>query len=259
MTKKEAAKIVRQRIKPNIFDFCFITTRSHLKAFRNFRHRLKSDFERPLTLLDLGCGYKPFKGLLTNVAIQKYTGVDFDTTRSAADIVAPVDDLPLDDHSFDAIIASEVFEHTLNLDKAINELRRVAKNGALVYISTPFMFPEHGTPFDFQRMTRYKYQDLFRHDEILSITPTNSSLATPFLLFNVCWENITLLKMIPVLAQLVYLWNNLWALLAEGLVRIAGAFGTVVFWKKKDWFQKIFKIYFSTMPGGYDVIVRINK
>lgn len=258
MTDKEAQRIIRQRASPNILDFCYITTRSHLKAFLAFRDILTKG-QLPVDLIDIGCGHKPFAGLLRNAGIQKYTGVDFDTNRSKADVIAPADDLPFEDGTFDAIIASEVYEHTPHLDKAIAEMRRVAKNGAHVYISTPFMFPEHGTPYDFQRITQYKYKDLFQHDEILLIQPTNSSLATPFLLFNVCWENITIFRMIPLLTQLVYFWNNLWALLAEGMVSVAHLLGATIFWRRREWFEKLFKIYFSSMPGGYDVIVRIKK
>lgn len=258
MQPQEAQRIVRQRTRPSILDFCYITTRAHLKAFFTFRTILKKS-QQSFDLIDIGCGQKPFAELLRSVSIRKYTGVDFDTNRSKADVVAPADDLPFGDSTFDAVIASEVYEHTPHLDKAIAEMRRVVKNGAYVYISTPFMFPEHGTPYDFQRITQYKYRDLFKHDEILLIQPTNRSLATPFLLFNVCWENITIFKMIPILTQLVYLWNNLWALLVEAIVYMARFAGSLVFWKRKEWFEKLFKIYFSSMPGGYDVIVRIKK
>lgn len=258
MSPKEAQRIIHQRTRPSIFDFCYITTRSHLKAFWRYKKLLQHE-QRPLELLDLGCGQKPFQHLLKDVQLTKYVGVDFDSQRSAADVVAPVENVPLPDDSFDTVIASEVFEHTPNLEKAVAELRRLAKSGALAYISTPFMFPEHGTPYDFQRITKYKYFELFKHDEILLMQQTNSSLATPFFLFNVCWENITILKMIPVLTQLVYCWNNLCALIAEALVNIAHGVGLRIFWKKKEWFEKLFRIYFSSMPGGYDVIVRIKK
>lgn len=258
MTEKEAARITRQRIQPRITDFCFLTTRAHLKAFRSFVSLLRRE-KQPVRVLDLGCGQKPFERALRGVDVEKYIGVDFDTARSKADIVASVDNLPLEESTFDAIIATEVLEHTPKLEKAVDEMRRVAKNGSLIYVSTPFMFPEHGTPYDFQRITRYKYQDLFRHDEILLLHETNTSFATPFFLFNVSMENIAILRVIPILPSLLYLWNNAWALLADLLVHTLGVVGKVLFRNRKGWFQEVFSIYFSTMPGGYDLIVRIKK
>lgn len=258
MDKKGANKIIRQRTKPSIFDFCYIATRAHLRAFLKFKDHLK-ELNKPIRVLDLGCGQKPFETILSEVKIEKYVGVDFDSKRSKPDIVAPVDDLPIKDSSFDAIISSEVFEHTPDLKKAIKELRRVAKNGAIVYISTPFMFGEHGAPYDFQRITKYKYFELFKNDEILLVKETNSSLATLFFLSNVCWELITVLRMIPIVTPLFYFLNNCGALLFEALIHLAGFFGEKVFYKKKDWFRELFNGYFYTMPGGYDVIVKIEK
>lgn len=259
MNKKNAEKIIRQRIRPHIFDFCYITTRAHLKAFIKFQELLKGK-PNPIKVLDLGCGQKPFENILKGtVEVEKYIGVDFDSGRSKPDIIGPIDDLPLKNNLFDAIIATEVLEHTLQLEKAIDEMRRVAKNGAFVYISTPFMFGEHGTPYDFQRITRYKYFDLFKNDEIIFLKETNNNLSTLFFLSNVTWEIITVLKMIPILTPLVYFLNNTIALLCETMVSFFGASGKRLFSKKKEWFDKLFQIYFYTMPGGYDLIVQIKK
>lgn len=257
MDKKNANKIIRQRTHPSIFDFCYATTRTHFKAFLKFRKELEKK-KQSLSILDLGCGYKPFKSLLSDLDIEKYIGVDFDKNRSSADIEAGVEKLPLSDNSFDAIIASEVFEHTLKLEQAIDELRRVAKNGALAYISTPFMFGEHGVPYDFQRITRYKYFELFKNDDILLIKETNNNLSTLFFLTNVCWE-LTFLKRIPILTHIFYLSNNICVLFCEIVVGLIDFFGQRIFSEKKKWFKEIFNNYFYTMTGGYDVIVRIKK
>jgi len=258
MTNKDATKIVRQRINPSIFDFCFLTTRSHFKAFLRFKQLLK-DQNVPRKFLDLGCGYKPFQQLLGGVNIEKYTGVDFDRNRSAADVEASIDQLPFEDNSFEAIIASEVLEHAPQLEKAVSELRRVAKNGALVYISTPFIFGEHGTPYDFQRITRYKYFDLFKNDEIMFLQETNRSLATSFFIWNVVLENIAIFRIIPLVPHLIYCVNNILALLAEMVVDIAEWVGRRVFSKRQTWFENLWKSYFYTMPGGYSLIVKIEK
>jgi len=258
MTSAEAKKIIRQRTNPSIFDFCYITTRAHRKQFLTFKARLKG-LGRPVRIIDIGCGQKPFLNLLNDLPIEKYVGVDFDAKRSIPDIIAPVDELPLENDYFDAVIATEVYEHTPRLEKAIAEMRRVMKNDALAYISTPFIFPEHGTPYDFQRITRYKYYDLFKNDEILLLRETNSSLATPFFLMNVVWENIAVIKSIPIIPSIIYFCNNVSALLGEAVVGFIRFGAAQIFPRRRDWLKKLLHSYFSTMPGGFDLIVRIKK
>lgn len=255
MNKKDAARIIRQRTHPSLFDFCYLTTRSHLKTFWMFKDHL-AKHGKPVKILDLGCGQKPFQSLLKGLEVEHYVGVDFDSGRSVPDIVGPIDELPISDNSFDAIIATEVFEHTLNLEKAVTEMRRVAKDGALAYISTPFMFSEHGAPYDFQRITRYKYFELFKNDEILMLKETNTSLATLFFLSNVCWEN-TILKRIPLVTPLFYALNNVFGLGCEIVIEILSALGERVFHKKREWFRQLMQNQFYTMPGGYNLIVKM--
>lgn len=259
MDQRNAERTVRRRIHPFLFDFSYLTTRAHLRVVLQFKKLLKELEQEGVRLLDLGCGQKPFESLLKDVPIEQHLGVDFDSRRSKPDVVAGVDDLPLDDDSFDAVIASEVFEHTLNLEKAIDELRRVAKNGALVYISTPFFFGEHGVPYDFQRITKYKYRELFKNDEILLIKETNSNLSTPLFVANLCLESLSVLQFIPFFRAFIYAINNFLALGAEAAVFIFGFLGRKFFRKRKQWFEIIFNSYFYTMPGGYDVLVRIKK
>jgi SAM-dependent methyltransferase len=258
MDQKGAEKIIRQRMRPRFFDFSYLTTRAHLKAFLKFKNALRAS-DTPIQLVDLGCGQKPFAPLLQDLPIENYIGVDFDSGRSKPDVVASVDDLPLEDNSFNAVIASEVLEHTLKLETAVAELRRVAKNSALVYISTPFMFGEHGVPYDFQRITQYKYLDLFKGDEILLLQGTNSNLSTPFFVMNACLESISALKFIPLLLPLVYVFNNVLALCAEATVSSFAFLGRKIFSKRKKWFETLLKCYFYTMPGGYDVLIKIKK
>lgn len=257
MNAHEASVILRQRTRPRIWDFCYLTTRSHLAAFFRFKELLRKK-GKPLRILDLGCGQKPFEQLLKDIPVEKYLGVDFDTNRSRADLIATVDALPLPDEEFDAVILSEVLEHTLKLEAAIVELKRVSKPGALIYISTPFMFGEHGRPYDFQRLTRYKYFDLFKHDKILFFEETNSNFSTIFFLCNVAWE-VTLLKKIPVLTPLIYVVNNSLALGCEGGVKLLRAIGERLFRGKTDVFHTVFGQSFYSMPAAFHAIIEIIK
>jgi SAM-dependent methyltransferase len=258
MTPEESRNITRQRTAPSFFDFCYVTTHSHLKMFMEFKKILQKE-NKPIELLDVGCGYKPFQQILKEANIDKYIGVDFDRNRSMADIEATLDNLPLQDNSFDAIIASEILEHVPSLKKALSEIRRVAKNGSLLYISTPFIFGEHGAPYDFQRLTSYWYKEMFKQDEILLLKGTNSNLATPFFINNVVLENIAFLKILPLITPVFYFLNNFLALLGELTVSLITSIIRIIPLKHHAKATSLINIYFYSMPGGYDIIVRIRK
>lgn len=263
MTNKDSIRIIRERTSPSIFDFSYLATRAHLKAFQRFVLLLSEQAQKsgaPCAVLDVGCGYKPFREALASaVRVHEYTGVDFDRSRSYADIEASAEHLPLPDNHFDAVLATEIFEHTRDARAVVREIKRVAKDRALIYISTPFIFPEHGIPHDFARFTRYAFYDLFAHDEVLLCAPTNANFATVFYVCNACWKSITVLERIPVLTHVFYAMNNIAGRCAEWLVRLFGFLGSSMFGGRRAWFNECFENYFYRMPAGYDVIVKIKK
>jgi SAM-dependent methyltransferase len=68
-------------------------------------------------------------------------------------ISSPLHEIPFPDAFFDTIICNAVIEHVENPKEVINELSRVVKKGGYLYLSVPFMQPEHLVPTDFQRYT----------------------------------------------------------------------------------------------------------
>ncbi|MBF0234238.1 MAG: methyltransferase domain-containing protein [Desulfamplus sp.] len=57
-------------------------------------------------------------------------------------LCADITRLPFGNHSFDAVICSEVMEHIHNEDKAISELKRVLKPAGRLALSVPRYWPE---------------------------------------------------------------------------------------------------------------------
>lgn len=235
--------INRQRTKPKIWDYSFFLLRNNLETFFLFKDLVIK--ENKTKILDVGCGFKPWQEFFDKEKIE-YLGVDFDKEKSLADFIAPADKLPFSSDSFDALIYSEVLEHAENLAGTIREMRRVAKNEALIFISSPFIFPLHGIPYDFQRLTRYFYQSIFKEDEIILIKESNSSLSTTIVSFNLFIES-TPLRIIP-LKYLVYSVNNLLGMAIDKIIafifKIRG---------------KSFKEQFYYLPLGYALILRIKK
>jgi len=100
----------------------------------------------PTRVLDVGCG----DGIISAV-LKKETGaflVGMDASSAALEKAAKVCDevhrvefgtgaLPLPDGAVDAIFAGEVIEHLFFTEDFLDELRRVAKPGAKLVLSTP--------------------------------------------------------------------------------------------------------------------------
>jgi len=108
-------------------------------------------------ILNIGSGPKNFgKGVL-NFDIEKYPGVD---------IVGDIQNTALKDGEFSGIICDSVLEHIKDPRKAVSEMHRILKPGGLLYVGTPFLYPFHSAPSDFQRWTREGLIELLKDFEI---------------------------------------------------------------------------------------------
>lgn len=239
-----ARLINNQRLRPKIWDYSYLLLKNNLDIFRQFRELVVKENKRKI--LDVGCGFKPWLELFDRDKIE-YIGVDFDKARSSADFIAPADRLPFPSNEFDALIYSEVLEHTNNIYGVIDEMRRVARQDALVYVSSPFIFPEHGIPYDFQRLTRYYYQCVFKEDEIVVLKESNSSLSTVFVSFNMVAECTPFAAMSGV-KHFIYSVANILGLACD----FAVGFLMKITWDK-------FRHQFYSMPLGYALVVRVKK
>ncbi len=85
-------------------------------------------------------------------------GVDYDEV----DIVADLSCLPFKDGSIDCFTSRSVLEHVADLSKVIDEIRRCTRRGGLSVHYTPFLFPYHASPHDYQRFTHTGIAYLFK-------------------------------------------------------------------------------------------------
>lgn len=58
----------------------------------------------------------------------------------AVDVIAPGDDLPFEDSSWDFVFSSHVLEHFYRPDKALKEWYRVTKDGGYLFMIVPHKF-----------------------------------------------------------------------------------------------------------------------
>lgn len=88
--------------------------------------------------------------------VEKWIFVDVEEKHNP-DIVLDVADMgKIKDESIDVINAIELFEHVEKIQQGLKECYRVLKKDGVMILSTPFLFPIHADPYDFQRWTEEK-------------------------------------------------------------------------------------------------------
>jgi ubiquinone/menaquinone biosynthesis C-methylase UbiE len=123
-----------------------------------------------LTLLDAGAGECQFKKYCGHL---KYIAQDFGQydgsgntglqqgswDNSKLDIVSDITSIPLPDHSVDAIMCTEVFEHIPDPLTALKEFTRLIKPGGYLLLTAPFASLTHFAPYHFASgFNRYFYE-----------------------------------------------------------------------------------------------------
>lgn len=140
------------------------------------------------TLLDFGCGSKPYKNLFSN---KRYIGVDVidkghSHEKEPVDVYYDGEILPFRDEAFDSLFSSEVFEHIFNLETVLSELKRVLKKDGLALFTVPFVWDEHEKPFDFARYSSFGITAILERNgfQILKLEKSTKFLETVFQLWN---------------------------------------------------------------------------
>lgn len=132
-------------------------------------------------VLDAGCGGKPYQAWFGQVT--EYVGLDVVAGPSVDVIVAPDQPWPLPDGHVDVLLASQMLEHAEHLDLTVKEMRRVVRPGGQLLLTFPFLYNEHGTPYDFQRFTVHRAVKLVPGCEVLLVERQGGLGSTLVLLF----------------------------------------------------------------------------
>lgn len=76
----------------------------------------------------------------------------------------------------------EVLEHTKDPSLAIKNIYNLIGKGAVVLLSTPFIFNIHDEPYDFYRFTRYGLKEIFKEFSEVEIKEKNGWLESIFVI-----------------------------------------------------------------------------
>jgi SAM-dependent methyltransferase len=112
-----------------------------------------------LRILDVGCGVKPYYPFFAGVS-SEYVGVDV-VENPYAELLGSVEDLPVEDASFDVVLCTQVLEHCDDPAQAVRELRRVTRPGGRGLASTHGVQVYHPSPVDYWRWTHEGLRRLF--------------------------------------------------------------------------------------------------
>lgn len=142
----------QERVRPGLAH----SRRVHLLRLK---HALSSAFTTHIgngaekTLIDLGCGNKPYQDLLDG-RVDRYTGVDLPGNPGADAFVDPETnrcDLP--DGTGDVVLSVQVLEHVGSPQAYLGEARRLLKDDGILILSTHGQWMYHPDPVDHWRWT----------------------------------------------------------------------------------------------------------
>ena len=110
-------------------------------------------------VLDVGCGLQPYRPML-GPAVTEYVGIDREGELTNPTVVGDAYPLPFDDESFDYVLATQVYEHVPEPERAVAEAKRVLKPGGQLIFCVPGVWPTHEAPHDYWRYTRHGIEAL---------------------------------------------------------------------------------------------------
>lgn len=115
--------------------------------------------------LDAGAGNQNKKNYIIDKGYN-YESCDFDevfdsSAKLKLTYICSVDKMIMPNNFFDLVISVQVLEHVLYPEKVISEMSRVLKPGGYAFLSTNFLYPNHGSPHDYFRFTEFSLNAIF--------------------------------------------------------------------------------------------------
>jgi SAM-dependent methyltransferase len=132
-----------------------------------------SEIPEGYSILDAGAGdqhHKPWCSHLkyTSQDLGQYDGVGDGVGLQTKtydygklDIISKIEEMPIDNESFDAVLCTEVLEHIPNPETAIKEMARVIKPEGRLIVTAPFCSITHFAPSYFETgFSEYWYKTI---------------------------------------------------------------------------------------------------
>ncbi len=134
-----------------------------MSKYQKFVDDKMHEISKEMDILDIGGGDRfqkwllPYKKLFDKT---NYMTMDYDS-KTGADVVGDIHNIPLKSDSLDAIICSSVLEHVKDPIRAVIELRRVLKPGGKIFVYVPSIYPYHARKGSYPDYWRFFDDTLF--------------------------------------------------------------------------------------------------
>jgi SAM-dependent methyltransferase len=133
---------------------------------QNYNPQIRDDFVKKIALtldknscvIDISSGAKPYFKYFShcNYVSHEFKGNiniidDFrnEQNKKNHDIYSDIDNIPVDDNTYDLVLCTEVFEHIPEPIKAMKELVRICKKNGKILLTAPFTSGIHQQPYHF--------------------------------------------------------------------------------------------------------------
>jgi SAM-dependent methyltransferase len=124
------------RLYPSLRDPNFLVLRSRRVIFERWIAELPGN---ELSVLDIGGRYQPYRPLFEGRTAQ-YIACDILPTP-LVDVVGNGEALPFSPHSFDVVVATQVFDYFSSPREAARQIHSVLKSGGALLMSVPSLAP----------------------------------------------------------------------------------------------------------------------
>ena len=109
------------------------------------------DINGDLDVIDIGGGeLSSYRKYLKTC---NYSSINIDKRIKPDFLIKPNEIFPILSNTFDICLMFNLLEHIFDWDEIFLESERVLKNGGHLLILIPFLYPIHGAPNDFKRVT----------------------------------------------------------------------------------------------------------
>lgn len=152
----------------------FLHYTSYHKALKNVIQKYSKG-----SLLDIGCGNKPYEGLFEEVSTS-YLGCDvIQSNLNKVDLICEANNIPLENCSFETVFSSQVIEHVEDHQGLVDEAFRLLKPDGYFILSGPFTWPLHEEPYDFFRFSKHGFKYILEKSgfEVVEIIPNGGMWA----------------------------------------------------------------------------------
>ena len=102
-------------------------------------------------LIDIGGGKK--SNYINFLKCENYLSINIDKKISPDILIKVNEPFPVKKNYFDQCLLLNVLEHIYDWDFLFNEIKKILKKQGSIHIIIPFMYPIHGAPNDYKRVT----------------------------------------------------------------------------------------------------------